>query len=85
MGEIFRPFLFFTRMTKSACSAFGFVKFLHLNPFGLFVAGNDHLANAFAVLNLEIFGRKVDEDYANFTAIVGIDSARPLRGRICAS
>ena len=68
-------------MPKSACSAFGFVKFLHLNPFGLLVAGNDHLANAFAVLNLEIFGRKVDEDYANFTAIVGIDCAGSVENR----
>ena len=62
-------------MSKSACSAFGFVKFLHLNPFSLFVAGNDHLANAFAVLNLEIFGRKIDEYYAYFATIVGIDGA----------
>ena len=68
-------------MSKSACSAFGFVKFLHLNPFGLFVAGNDHLANAFAVLNLEIFGRKVDEDYTYFTAIVGIDCAGSVENR----
>lgn len=62
-------------MSKSASSAFGFVELLHLNPFGLFVAGNDHLANSFAVLNLEIFGRKVDEDYTYFTAIVGINRA----------
>lgn len=75
MGEIFRPFLFFTRMSKSACSALGFVEFFNLYPFGLLVTGNDHLADAFAMLNLEIFGREVDENYAYFAAIVGIDGA----------
>ena len=68
-------------MSKSACSAFGFVKFFNLNPFGLFVAGNDHLANTFAVLNLEIFGRKIDEYYAYFTTIVGIDCAGSVENR----
>ena len=62
-------------MPKSACTTFGFVEFFNLNPFGLLVTGNDHLADAFAMLNLEIFGRKVDEDYANFATIVGIDGA----------
>ena len=62
-------------MSESACSALGFVEFLNLYPFGLLVTGNDHLADAFAMLNLEIFGRKVDEDYANFATIVGIDGA----------
>ena len=62
-------------MSKSACSALGFVEFFNLYPFGLLVTGNDHLADAFAVLNLEIFGREIDEYYAYFAAIVGIDGA----------
>jgi len=62
-------------MSESTCSAFGFVEFLHLNPFGLLVTGNHHLANALAVFDSEIFVRQVDKYDAYFSAIVGIDGA----------
>lgn len=62
-------------MTKSTVAALGYVKFVGQYPFSLLVARNNHLCNAFAVVDDERLAAKVDEDDANKTTVVGIYGA----------
>ena len=65
--------LFYARMSESSGSAFGGAEFGHLDEFGLLVAGDDHLRDAFARLDGYVFCGEVNKDYANLAAVVGID------------
>ena len=67
--------LFHPRVPESARSAFGFIEGVDLFPFGLFVPGDDHLSDALAGIDDEIFLGQVDQDHADFPAVVGVDGA----------
>ena len=62
-------------MSKAAGATFGGRQFGYFDPFGLFMAGYHHLANAFAIGHDEINVRQVDEYDAYFAPIIGIDGA----------
>ena len=62
-------------MSESSGSAFGGAEFGHLDEFGLLVAGDNHLRDAFARLDGYVFCGEVNKDYANLAAVVGIDGA----------
>ena len=68
----------FAGMTESAFTTFGFVQCVHFYPFSSFVACNDHLADAFTVFYHKIVSRKIDNNGAYFTTVIGINSARCL-------
>ena len=69
----------------------------HFLPNGTNDALDNHLGDALAALNDNRLAAEIDRDHLNLAAIIGIDgartihqgqpcfSARPLRGRICAS
>lgn len=63
-------------MTKATHTSFGIAEFCHLNKFGLLMSSNNHLSNTFAIIYYERFLRKIDEQHAKFSAIIGIDSPR---------
>mgnify|MGYP007112425291 CR=1 FL=1 len=84
-------------MSETSGTPLCLIEYLHFLPFGLLIAGNDHLCNAFSVFYHKIFGRQVHHNHPDLASVVGIDgsgvfsrvtpffSASPLRGRICAS
>ena len=70
-----------SRVSEAAAATLGVAEFLHLYDFGLLVAGDDHLGDALAVVDDEVFLREVDEDDAYFAAVVGVDGAGRVEHR----
>lgn len=62
-------------MTEASGTSLRLGKNLHSLPFGLLVAGDDHLGNALAVLDEERLVGEIDKDDADLATIVGIDGA----------
>ena len=79
-------------MSEASGTAFRLAQDRHFHQLRLFVTGDDHLSDTFAVFHDKVLLREVDEDDAHFSAIVCIHSAgvfntvipffraRPLRG-----
>jgi hypothetical protein len=42
---------FIAGMPKSTCASFCFLQFFNLDPFGFFMAGDNHLSDPFPILN----------------------------------
>ena len=68
-------FLFFAGVAEAAFATFGGREGFDREPFGSFVACDDHLAYAVAVVDSEWVGTEVDQYNADFATIVGIDCA----------
>ena len=62
-------------MSVSTFSALCLVEFFNHDQVCLFVAGNDQLRNALAIIDNKVVGREVDEHYTHLATIVGIDGA----------
>ena len=62
-------------MSVPTFATFRLVKHVHLNELALFMAGNDHLGYALAVVHNEVVLRQIDKQNADFTAIISIDGA----------
>ena len=60
-------------MSISAFAALCLVEHFHLDEFALLMAGNNHLGNTLTVVHNEVVLRQIDEQNADFTAIIGID------------
>ena len=61
-------------MTKSACTSFRIGQFVCKHPFGLFMSGDNKLANPFAICYGKRSIREIDHNNPYLTAIIGIDS-----------
>ena len=68
-------------MSKSSVAPFRLVQRVRRQPGGLFVAGDDHLGDAFAILDDKGLGREVHQDDAYLAAVVGIYGARRIEHR----
>ena len=68
-------------MPKAAGTALRFVQHIHFLPYGLLMTGYYHLGYPLSILNHKSFRRKVHEDNANLTAIVGVDGTRRVEHR----
>ena len=68
-------------MSVASRTAFCRIEFFNQQEAGLFVTGNDHLCDALSGFNGKIFLRKVDEQYAHLSPIIGIDGARSVQHR----
>lgn len=66
-------------MTVTSGSAFCRAQYLHGFPIYLFVTGNDHLGNAFAVLNGKRLVAEIDQTDAYLSTIVGIDGSGSIQ------
>ena len=67
--------LFFAAVSESSSATLCLVQRVGELPFSLFVVGNDHLCYALAVVDGEGLVGEIDEDDADFAAIVGINGA----------
>ncbi len=65
-------------MSKAAGAALGVGELLDLDNLGLLTLGDNHLRDALAVVDDEVFVAEVDEDDAYLAAVVGIDGARTV-------
>ena len=45
------------------------------------MTGNNHLGNALAIIDDEVFLRQVNQHHTNLTTIVGIDGSRGVKHR----
>ena len=77
--SIFNNLLFYTRMTVSAGSAFGFIEFINLDEIALFVLSQHHLGYTFTIVDYEILCREINEQNHDFAAIIGIDGSRRIQ------
>ena len=66
-------------MSISSFAPDGFVEYLNSLKISLFVSGDYHLGDTLTILHHEVFLRKVNQDNADFSAIVGIDCARRVQ------
>ena len=94
---MFSKQLFHACMAISSATTFGAIEFFNQRKFGSTMLCNHHLSNAFAVVNHEIFVRKVHQQHHQLASIIGINGswcvqnsysmlqAKPLLGRTCAS
>lgn len=62
-------------VSESARSPLGIGEFFDGDQFGLFVAGDDHLRDAFSIVDDEVGIAQVDEYDAYLATVVGIDGA----------
>jgi hypothetical protein len=84
-------------MAKTTSTPAGFDQLFYQFPYHVFVGGNYHLADSFAIFHNKIVLRKVNEDDPYFAPVIGINgtgvfktvipffNASPLRGLIWAS
>ena len=63
-------------MAEATSTAFGVIEGLDSFPVYGFVTGNDHLGDAFTIVDNKRFVREIDQDDADFAPIVGIDGTR---------
>ena len=64
-----------SRVSKAAAAAFCFIESVYRQPFDAFVACNDKLRDAVAIVDRKRRIGKVGEDSTNFSAVIGIDRA----------
>ena len=63
-------------VSETSSTAFGLVEHFHLHQLGLFMLGNHHLSDAFAIVDDERFVGEVDQDDTHLATIVSVDGAR---------
>ena len=63
-------------MSEAAGASLGIGEGVSLLPHNLLMAGDNHLGDALSIFYDKIFGRKINEDDADFAPIVGVDGAR---------
>ena len=68
-------------MSEAACATLSLFQNIRLLPLCLFVAGDDHLCDAVAIIDGEGHIGQVDEDDTDLTAVVGIDGAWGVQHR----
>ena len=72
---MFSKQLFHACMAIPSATTFGAIEFFNQRKFGSTMLCNHHLSNAFAVVNHEIFVRKVHQQHHQLASIIGINGS----------